>query len=243
MKKSIFFIFTLFVVFSIQGKSQELKLDDILTKYFNTIGVDKMTKWQTVTTTGKASLQGTEYPFRIIMKRPGKIRIEIEIQSMKMIQAFDGQHGWSLIPWTGSTDPQDMTADETKVIKDQADFEGSLYNWREKGHNAEFIGKEDVDGSLSYHIKVIKASGDIENYFIDVEDYVVLKLTSTIKIQGNETESENLNSNYKKVDGVLLPFIIENKSKGQTVSHFMVDKYETNTEVNDSLFIKPVKKK
>jgi outer membrane lipoprotein-sorting protein len=242
MKKSIYFILTLFIVFSSQGKSQDLKLDDILTKYFNTIGVDKMTKWQTVTTTGKASLQGTEYPFRIIMKRPGKIRIEVEIQSMKMIQAFDGQHGWSLVPWTGSTDPQDMTADETKVIKDQADFEGSLYNWSEKGHKAEYIGKEDVEGSLAYHIKVSKANGDIENYFIDVEDYVVLKVTSTIKIQGNETESENLNSNYKTVDGVLLPFIIENKSKGQTVSHFMVDKYETNTEVNDSLFIKPVKK-
>lgn len=242
MKKSIYFFLILFIVFSVQGNSQEQKLDDILTKYFTTVGIEKMKGWQTVTTTGKANMQGTEYPFRIIMKRPGKIRIEVEIQSMKMIQAFDGQHAWTIVPWSGSTEPQDMTADETKVIKDEADFEGSLYNWREKGHKAELIGKEDVDGSPAYNIKVFKANGDIENLFIDTENYVILKGISIIKNQGNEIESENLNSNYKEVNGVLLPFSIENKSKGQTVSHFIIDKYEVSTEINDSIFIKPVKK-
>ena len=242
MKKSIYFMLTLFIVFSGQVKSQELKLDDILTKYFSTIGIDKMKEWQTVTTIGKASMQGTEYPFRLIMKRPGKIRIEVEIQSMKMIQAFDGQHGWSVSPWTGSTAAQDMTADETKIIKEEADFEGSLYNWKEKGHKAEFIGKENVDGSEAYNIKVSRANGDIENFYIDAEDYVIIKGISISKNQGNEMESENVNSDFKEVNGVLLPFTIENKSKGQTVSHFMVDKYEINTDVNDSLFIKPVKK-
>jgi len=242
MKKSIYFFLILFIVFSTQGKSQELKLEDILTKYFSTIGVEKMKDWQTVTTSGKANFQGTEYPFRIIMKRPGKIRIEVEIQSMKMIQAFDGQHGWTIMPWSGSTDPQDMTSDETKIIKDQADFEGSLYNWHDKGHKAELAGKEDVDGSQAYHIKVSKADGDIENYFIDAENFVILKITSNVKINGNETESEHINSNYKEVNGVLLPFTIENKTKGQTVSQFIIDKYESNTEVDDNIFIKPVKK-
>jgi len=242
MKKSIYFFLILFIVLTTQGRSQELKLDDILTKYFNTVGAEKMKGWQTVTTTGNVNMQGTKYPFRILMKRPGKIRIELEIQSMKMIQAFDGQHGWTIMPWSGSTDPQDMTSDETKVIKDQADFEGSLYNWREKGHKAELIGKEDVDGSPAYNIKVAKANGDIENIFIDAENYVILKGTSNVKINGNETESENINSNYKEVNEVLLPFTIENKTKGQTVSHFIIDKYEMNTEVNDSIFIKPVKK-
>jgi len=241
MKKSIYFFLILFIVFSTQGKSQELKLDDILTKYFNTIGIEKMKEWQTIITIGKANSQGTEYPCRIIMKRPGKIRIEVEIQSMKMIQAFDGQHGWMIMPWSGSTDPQDMTNDETKIIKDQADFEGSLYNWQEKGHKAELIGKEDVDGSPAYNIKVTKANGDIENYFIDAENFVILKVTSNIKIQGNESEGESLSGNYKEVNGVLLPFTIENKSKGQTVSHFIVDKYEINTDINDSIFIKHVK--
>jgi hypothetical protein len=128
------------------------------------------------------------------------------------------------------------------MIKDQADFEGSLYNWKEKGHKAEFIGKEDVDGSPAYHIKVIKADGDIENYFIDAENFVIVKVITNTKIQGNDSESENINSNYKDVNGVLMPFTIENKSKGQTVSQFVVDKYEPNLEVNDSIFLKPVKK-
>jgi hypothetical protein len=242
MKRSLYLVVLMFAVFSTPVKSQEMKLDDVLAKYFTTVGMEKMQGWQSIVTIGKASSQGAEYPLRITMKRPGKIRIEVQVQSVKMIQACDGQQGWSIIPWSGSSDPQDMTADETRVIKDQADFEGSLYNWQQKGYRAELIGKEDVEGSPAWHIKVTKLSGDTEDYFIDAENYVILKLASKIKIQGKESENENINSNFKEVNGVLFPFTIENKNKGQVVSHFIVDRYEVNTEVNDSLFIKPVKK-
>ena len=219
-----------------------MKLDDVLTKYYTTVGIDKLQGWQSIITIGKASAQGAEYPLRITMKRPGKIRIEVQVQSVKMVQACDGKNGWSIIPWSGSSDPQDMTADETRVIRDQADFEGSLYNWQQKGYIAELIGKEDVDGSPAWHIKVTKLSGDTEDYFIDAENYVILKLASKIHIQGKESENENINSNFKEVNGVLFPFTIENKNKGQVASHFIVDRYEVNADVNDSLFIKPVKK-
>jgi hypothetical protein len=242
MKKLIFFTITLIIAFSYHAKSQELKLDDILTKYFSVTGIESMKDWQTITTIGKANMQGTDYPFQLIMKRPGKIRIEVEIQKMRMIQAYDGEHAWTVMPWTGSTEAQDMTADETKIIKEEADFEGTLYHWREKGHKAELIGREEIDGTPVYNIKIKNANGNNENFYIDAENYVILKGVSHVMNQGNEIESENLNSDFKKVNGVLMPFTIENKSKGQTVSHFIVDKYEINTEVNDSLFIKPIKK-
>ena len=159
-----------------------------------------------------------------------------------MIQAFDGEHGWSVAPWAGTTDPQDMTEDEVKGIKEQADFEGSLYNWKEKGHKAELLGKEDMDGTPVYKIKVEKANGNTETYFIDAENFVLLKTTSVMKVHGNETEGESYVSNYKDVNGVMMPFSIENKYKGQTVSNVVIDKYGINNEIYDHLFEKPVKK-
>ena len=40
----------------------------------------------------------------------------------------------------------------------------------------------------------------------------------------------------------MMPFSVENKSKGQTVSSVIIDKYEVDKEMDDNLFVKPVKK-
>jgi hypothetical protein len=127
-------------------------------------------------------------------------------------------------------------------MKEQADFEGTLYNWKEKGHKVELLGKEDLEGTPVYKLKITLADGNIETYFIDAENFVTIKVSNISKIQGNETESESYTSNYKDVNGALMPFSIENKVKGQTVSTVVIDKYEINRELNDSLFVKPAKK-
>ena len=242
MKTKLVFFIATFLMGSMVCKAQEPKLDDILSSYYKAIGIEKMKDWQTFTISGKTIAQGMEFPIKIYMKRPGKIRVEAEIQGSKMIQSFDGTTGWSVVPWSGSSVPQDMSADEIKGIKTQADLEGTLYNWKEKGHKAELIGKEDFEGSTVYKIKLTRADGDIETYFMDAENYVPLKVTTITKIQGNETEGDGYFSNYKEVEGVLMAKTITNKFKGQTVSQIELDKTEINVPISDSLFMKPVKK-
>jgi outer membrane lipoprotein-sorting protein len=246
MKKSVFIFFTLITFNSFSGMTQEMNLDEVLAKYYQAIGINAVKEWKTLTMTGKSSAQGMEFPITIIMKRPGKMRLEVEIQGNKMLTVFDGQTGWSVAPWSGSSDPQDMTADEVKGMKEQADFEGALFNWKEKGHKVELIGKEDMEGTPVYKVKVVREDENIETYFIDAENFVPLKVASITKIQGNETESESYPSNYKEVNGAMMPFAIENKFKGQgdqSVSqHVLIDKYEINKEVADSLFVRPAKK-
>ena len=243
MKKLIPITVFLISLVSISGMAQEMNLDEILAKYHQTIGTDKVKEWNTLVMTGKSTAQGMEFPLTFYIKRPGKMRGEVEIQGNKMLQIFDGTTGWSVIPWSGSSDPQDMTPDDIKGMKEQADLEGILYNWKEKGHKIELLGKEDLEGTPVYKLKVTLADGNIETFFIDAENFVTIKIANVTKIQGNDTESESYMSNYKDVSGALMPFAIENKVKGQTVSNVVIDKYEINRELNDSLFVKPAKKK
>jgi outer membrane lipoprotein-sorting protein len=242
MKKPISIIILFVFSVSFSGLAQDLTLDEILSKYYEVTGIDHMKEWNTITMSGKSTSQGMEFPITILMKRPGKTRTEVVFQGNKILSVYDGQQGWSVTPWAGSSDPQDMTEDQVKAMKEQADFEGALFNWKEKGHKMELIGKEDMEGSSVYKLKVTLADGNIETYFIDAENFVTIKVVSVMKIQGNETESETYPSNYKEVNGSMVPFAIENKFKGQTVSHFVVEKYEINLPVNDSLFVKPLKK-
>jgi outer membrane lipoprotein-sorting protein len=242
MKKSIAISIIAFLMLA-AGNAQEMKLDDILNAYYKATGIEKMKDWSTLTEKGKTIVQGMEFPFTMITKRPSKLRVEAEVQGNKMIQCFDGSRGWNVVPWSGSSTPQDMTPDDIKNMKEQADMEGALYNWKEKGHQAELIGKEDMEGSSAYKIKVSKANGDIDNYFIDAENYILLKTSSKVKIQGNETENESLYTNYKDINGVLLAETITTKIKDQTVSQIMIEKVEINQAINDSIFVKPVVKK
>ena len=242
MKTKLLLFIAIPILGSMSCRAQEAKLDDVLSAYYKAISIEKMKDWQTFISTWKTITQGTEYPIKIYMKRPGKIRIEVEVQGNKIIQVFDGNQGWSITPWSGSSAPQDMTADETKEMKNQADIEGTLYNWKEKGHKAELIGKEDLEGSAVYKIKLTRSDGDIETWFIDAENYMPLKVANITKTQGNETESESYFSNYSEFNGVLMAKIITNKFKDQTVSQIEMDKTVINLPVSDSLFMKPVKK-
>jgi outer membrane lipoprotein-sorting protein len=243
MKTKLILATTLLILATLPGRSQDMKLDDVLNAYYKAVGIEKMKDWQTITGTCKMVGQPMETPVKVFIKRPDKVRVEVEVQGSKMIQVLNGNSGWSITPWSGSSDPQDMTADEVKSMKDQADIEGAMYNWKEKGHKAELIGKEDLEGSSVYKIKVTKADGDIETYYIDADSFVPLKQTSITKVQGNEQESETFFSNYSDFNGVLMAKTITNKFKGQIVSTLQFDKMEFNLPMSDDLFVKPALKK
>jgi outer membrane lipoprotein-sorting protein len=242
MKKFIVLGILMVSFISFTGYAQELSLDTILAKYYKAGGIEKITGWKTLTLTGKTIAQGMEIPITVIMKRPGKIRTEVELQGNKMLEVFDGETGWNINPWSGSSNPQEMTPDEIKAMKDQTDFEGPLYKWKEKGHKVELIGKEDMEGSSVYKVKVTRSNGNIETYYIDAENFISLRESSLTKFQGNDVENDTYPGNYKEVNGAMLPFSIENKSKGQTVSNVVVDKYEVDNDVDDNLFVKPPQK-
>lgn len=241
MKKFITAVFGMIILIISSGMAQEMNLDAVLAKYYQAAGIEKVKDWKTLTMSAKSMAGGMEVPLTITMKRPGKMKVVVELQGNKMLQVVDGETGWTVIPWSGSSDPQDITADQLKALKDQTEFEGPLYNWKDKGHKVELIGKEDMDGTQVYKIKVTRANGNIETYFLDADSFLPIKIASVTKMQGNDVESESLPGNYQEVNGVMLPFSIESKSKGQTISNLVIDSYQVNNDVDDNIFLKPKK--
>jgi hypothetical protein len=105
------------------------------------------------------------------------------------------------------------------------------------------MGKEDLEGSPAYKIRITKPDGDTEIHCIDADNFVELKVIYHVKIQGNDVESEVDYTNYKPVEGVMMPFTFQNKFKGMSgeiTNQVIISDILFNKEVNDSLFIKPV---
>jgi hypothetical protein len=158
-----------------------------------------------------------------------------------MIQAFDGEKGWFVAPWTGSTDPIEISGVQLKSLKQQANMDGMLYNYKDKGYITELIGKEDMEGTEVYKIKQTDQEGDIYYYYMDAENFVLLKTSSKIKVGESDVESETLYSNYKEFEGMMIPYSFESKTNGQTISQINIEKIELNPEIDQTLFTMPAK--
>ncbi len=237
MKKSI--LLTLFMAIMAISLTYAQDLDEILDNYFETIGQENLIKVKTLQATGKAVIMGMDAPFIMISKRPEKIKVTIELQGAEIVQAYDGETVWMINPMTGSPEPVDMTGPEADGLIESGDLDGQLWNWKEKGHQLELDGTEEVDGTEAFALKLTKKNGNLDYYYIDTESYLVLKIKSIIMMNGSEMEAETLLSNYQDVGGYITPFTTEQRIGGQTTMTLMLDEVTYNVEVDDAIFTKP----
>jgi outer membrane lipoprotein-sorting protein len=211
-------------------------LEEILAKHYEVTGQEKLSKVNSLKVHAKVLQRGMEIPITTYHKRPLKFRSESIFQGMSFTTVFDGEQGWSINPMMGSKDPQPMDQEQIDRMKDQADIDGILYNYKEKGYKLELEGTEEMEGMEVFLLKLTKPSGDVFTMYMDPENYVVLKTKAKIKVKGNEVEMETFHSNYKYVNEILFPFNTETKSDGQTVMQMTFDKIEFDSDIADSLF-------
>lgn len=227
------------IVLTISISAQDL--NEILQAHYEVMGYDQMTEINTLVFTGKSNSMGMENPYTMTMKRPDQYKLVVPIQGQKMIQVYNKGEAWYVAPWTGSLDPQDMTGDQLKQMKKQADFEGPLYNYADKGNKVELVGTEDMEGSEVYKIKLIDEFEDETTYFLDAENLVVLKEESKTNMRGEDVKSETYYSDFKPVGDteMIMPYAFEVRINGQVMSRIEVETVELNPEVDVTIFDRP----
>ena len=217
-------------------------VDEIIAKNLQAFGgLAKFRTVQSMKMTGDFEAAGMQAGFTQIFKRPMKVRLDISIQGLTLIQAYDGQTGWQVAPFTGKKDAEQMTADDLKNVRQQADFEGPLVDYKQKGNSVELVGKEKVEGTDVYHLKVTLKDGDVRNLYLDADSFLTVKVVAKTTMRGSEIELDTTLGDYKEVDGMLFPFSIEQHSvngqgPGQKIT---IKKVELNVPVDDSIFKMP----
>jgi outer membrane lipoprotein-sorting protein len=97
--------------------ASKMTLDQLLaTNYEAQGGKTELKAVDTLVMTGTMNVAGTEAPFTITAKRPGKVRMEFTMQGMTGVQAYDGETAWMVMPFMGTTDHPKAPADQAKSI-------------------------------------------------------------------------------------------------------------------------------
>ncbi len=60
-------------------------------------------------------------------------------------------------------------------MEDQADFDGPLVDYKEKGNTVEYLGKEEMEGTKVHALKVTKKNGDVATLYLDADSFLELK--------------------------------------------------------------------
>lgn len=217
-------------------------LDDVLAKHLQARGgMDKIKSVRSAKLTGRMMMgPGIEAPMTLTWKRPASFRMEFTVQGMTGIQGYDGSTGWQVMPFMGKTDAEKMSEEDLKNAEEQADFDGQLVDWKEKGHQVELLGKEATEGTEAWKLKVTKKNGDVTMIWIDAEAWLEIRNAGKRKVRGQEAEFETSIGDYKEVGGLLIAHSLQVTVKGAPVSqNLMIDKVELNVEVPDGQFTMP----
>src|ERR1700724_1594860 len=138
-------------------------LDELVAKNIEAKGgAEAVHALKTLRRTGKMLINEgkVQFAYNQIKKRPLEVRTEVTIQGMTAVQAFDGTEGWQISPFQGRKDPERMSADDIKSMMEDAEMDGPLVDWKEKGSTIEYVGREDVEGTKAYKIKATRKNGE-----------------------------------------------------------------------------------
>ncbi|MFW6198289.1 MAG: hypothetical protein ACOC5E_00550 [Acidobacteriota bacterium] len=218
----------------------ELGLEEVLANHYEVMGgLEDLGSVDSMRVSGSMTLgQGMQGGFTNIIVRPNKMRLELEIQGMTGVQAYDGETAWMFMPFMGQSEPEAMPDEMAASVIRQADIDGPLVNWQDKGHRVDLVGMADVEGTETYELEVVFESGHVQRHYLDAEYFVPVKVVSEESMGGSEFESVQMPSDYKEVEGILVPHSIRVQGP-QGTQTLTVESVEIGVEVDESIFEMP----
>ena len=238
------------LLFFVAGQAQTA--DEIIAKYFeNTGGLAKWKALQGVKMTAKVNQGGMEIPLVIIQLKDGRQATKVTFQGKDIMQeVFDGATLWGHNFMNMKAEKSDAEATEN-FKQDIGEFPDPFLTYKERGLKAELLGKEKVDGTETFKIKLtkkpIKVDGkETENtvfYYFDAENFVPLMSESEIKSgEAKGMIRQSKFSDYQEVNGLMFPFSLAQGIKDKGTQPLTIVTIEVDPKVDASTFAFPTEK-
>jgi outer membrane lipoprotein-sorting protein len=246
IKQLLLFVFALGVM-----ATQAQTADEIISKYLDAIGGnDKLKAIESLRYTGKANQQGLEFPMVQIQLKDGRQFSSFTFQGKELKQnVYDGATLWSTNFVNMKAEKSDAESTENHKANLGSDFPTSFYDYKKMGHKIEFLGKETIEGTETFKIKLIKKPIKVDGtpkenfdiYYFDAENYVPILVESEVSsgpAKGMTMQAKF--SDYQEVGGIYFPFTISQGAKGQPAGiSITFTNIEINPKIDASIFAMP----
>ena len=229
MKKSFSLILTFITLFLIKGQAQTA--DEIINKHNEARGgIEKLRALQSMIRQGTMVQGGVNTEVKYYY---------IQGKAMKLEFTSAGQSGYSILTekgfWYFNPSMPSLevgyTEDQLKDALSGIDLQGPLVDYKTKGSTVEYLGKENSQGLEYYKLKLTRANGKTETYYLD-KNYLIAKLVATTLVQETEKEVTTEYSDYRKTpEGYVISFKVVDRGLATSF-----DKVDINPKIDDSIF-------
>ncbi|MDJ0654807.1 MAG: hypothetical protein QNJ40_11660 [Xanthomonadales bacterium] len=181
---------------------------------------------------------GSRSPVQMEFKRPGRMRMEFQVQGLTGIQALDGQAGWYVDPGNPDGSVQTMSEQQLRLARGTADFEGPLIDWQEKGHQLSLEGSSEWSGESVYRIRLIKRGGEELLLLLDTESFLEIGQV-TVSNGGQSTQAFTAIGDHSRVGPLVIPFSLKTRLDQERSQTLVFDSVEIDVDIPDSRFEVP----
>jgi hypothetical protein len=209
-------------------------VDEVIEKYIKARGGKaRLAGVKRIFTEGiKNSVTG-EMKIVVIREQDKLCRTELETSEAKNLVLITDQTAWAFFPLR-SVVLQKFSDEETAALQTELDIAGPLVDYVAKGHQTELMGKEILDGSTCYKIKLTTNTGKRILFWIDVHSFLLQQSTAALSNGSETSDTVILYKDYRDVEGILFAHVIETKSNSKPYM-------ELNGEISFStILINPV---
>jgi len=220
-----------------QGQSTPPTVDAIIAKNIAARGGEaKIRAIQTLKETAHVTTNGMTAPMTLYSKRPNRSRQEMVVSGKTMVAAFDGDTAWSINP-LASPDPVKLTGPAAEQVRRQADFDPPLLDYKSRGTKIELVGVEVTGGAEVYHLRLTNKDGVVLQCYLDSKT----GLETRIMADSPNGPVETRIGDWRDVNGLKMPFSVKTLVAGKAAGDLVVEKWEVDVPMADTLFTMPGK--
>lgn len=194
-------------------------------------GMDRIQQVNSLRQTAEFTVQGLSGTMTILTMRPNLMRQELDLGGQKIASGFDGETPWMVNPASGSSQAIVMQGPQADMVRRQASFDGPLVDYKEKGIKAELLAPE-AGGAATHHLRLTHPDGQVQHLYLDPDTF----LETRIVTEAPEGTVEQRLSDFREVEGLTMPFMVEVIMAGQPGGTLKVTKVEINPSLDVSMF-------
>lgn len=215
-------------------------VEEVVAKYLEAKGgAEKLRAVTTVKMSGRMKQQATEVPVVSWAKRPNMMRRENTNDGQTWVVGFDGKTVWAINPMI-SPMPRQITGPAADMtLKDTDDFDTVLLDYKQKGYQVDLVDSNPIAGVAMRHLRVTKKNGSVQDIYLNADTLLESKITMDVEQAGRKGQVATEFSNYKAVDGIMVPLRIRQTFNGQPVAEVVYDQVQFNQPIDDALFKMP----
>jgi len=172
---------------------------------------------------------------RTVSDDQGRTLVEVSLPGMgQQVSGVSGDIGWEYSPMSG---PRLLEGAELKLMQRQGDLLAVLHPEKQYAKMTN-TGVETHDNQKAYRLELVTHEGQTEIAWFSVETGLMIGTEATVATQMGEIASRSRMLDYREVDGLKIPFRMEQSMMNMT-QVIEVTSVEHNTKLDDTTFVPP----